>query len=318
RLIGQSAAMNNVFDLINRVAQTDSTVLVTGETGTGKELVARMIHYRSRRAAKPLVALNCASLNPNLIESDLFGHEKGAFTGALTTRRGRFEEADGGTLFLDEISEISMESQAKLLRVLQEGEIQRIGGNSRMHVDVRVIASTNRDLEGQVKSGRFRQDLFYRLMVIPIRLPPLRERIDDIGRLAAHFADVYGRRYRSSSVKISEKTNEYLSGLEWKGNVRELQHAVERAVVLSNSTELQPGDFMFDKGTGQTTSQSGTLGKYLNSKTRDYLVEVLNRTQWHKQHAAEILGMDRVTLYRLLKKHHLEEGTVRDDDLPVD
>jgi len=305
-IIGRSPAMTTILELINRVAKVDSTVLITGETGTGKELVARMIHYKSPRADKPLVALNCASLNQNLIESELFGHEKGAFTGALTSRRGRFEEADGGTLFLDEVSEIPAESQAKLLRVLQEGELQRVGGSETLHVDVRVVASSNRNLEEMVKAGDFRQDLFYRLMVIPIDLPPLRERRDDIGLLALHFADYYGKRYRSGAVKISSEALDFLSGLEWKGNVRELQHSVERAVVLSGNTELKSQDFMLIEEKSSTVPGTGTLTTYLDGKTREYLLEVLNRAGWNKQNAAEILDIERTTLYRLLKKLGIE------------
>jgi DNA-binding NtrC family response regulator len=304
-MIGRGAAMAAVFDLIDRVARTDSTVLVTGETGTGKELVARTLHYRSHRAKKPLVALNCASLNPNLIESELFGHEKGAFTGSVAARRGRFEEADGGTLFLDEISEISPELQAKLLRVLQEGDFERLGSSRQLHADVRIIASSNRNLEDEVKAGRFRQDLFYRLQVIPIRLPSLRERREDIEMLAVHFAGVYGRRYRTASVTISREGVEWLSRQDWKGNVRELQHAVERAVVLSDGETLGPKDFL-PAGEVSAEAATGKLQAALDVRTRECVKEALDRAQGCKQHAADWLGVDRVTLYRLLKRHGME------------
>jgi len=305
RLIGRSPKMLTVFEMINRVAGTDSTVLITGETGTGKEIVAKTIHYKSRRAGRPLVALNCASLNPNLIESELFGHEKGAFTGAVASRRGRFEDADGGTLFLDEIAETGVEFQAKLLRVLQEGEFERLGGNKKISVDVRLLASTNRDLQQEVDAGKFREDLFYRLRVIPIHLPPLRERADDVDLLATHFAASYGERYMSGACTVSPEGLDYLSSREWKGNVRELQHAVERAVVLSTDEILGPGDFKgFD--TGQEGARSDdTLHAFVDQKTREYLLQVLDRTGWRKQQAADILGVDRVTLYRMLKKYSI-------------
>ncbi|MEM7394652.1 MAG: sigma-54 dependent transcriptional regulator, partial [Verrucomicrobiota bacterium] len=233
RLIGQSPAMQKVFDLIHKVARTDSTVLITGETGTGKELVAQTIHFNSPRAKKPMIAFNCAAFNPNLMESELFGHEKGAFTGAVSTRRGRFEDADGGMLFLDEIGETSLEFQAKLLRVLQEKELERVGGNTRIEIDVRVLASTNRDLQDEVKEGRFREDLYYRLRVIPIHMPPLRERGDDIILLATTFMNKFSEQYNCEAESFSKKCQEYLLSREWKGNVRELEHALERAVILS-------------------------------------------------------------------------------------
>jgi len=307
RLVGRSAGMLEVFELVNRVARTDSTVLITGETGTGKELVAQTIHYRSHRADRPFIALNCASLNPNLIESELFGHEKGAFTGAVAARRGRFEEADGGTLFLDEIAETDTSFQAKLLRVLQEKELQRLGGNKKISVDVRLLASTNRDLEEAVKSGSFREDLFYRLNVIRVHLPPLRERAEDLALLADHFAATYGAAYGLDSCRVSSEALDHLASLEWKGNVRELQHAVERAVVLSGKTVLEVSDFA-PLETPSPAAAGDTLQEFIDARTREYLVQVLDRTGWRRREAAEILGIDRVTLYRMLKKLGIDKG----------
>ena len=311
RLIGRSPGMLAVFDLINRVARTDSTVLITGETGTGKELVAQTIHYKSRRADRALVALNCAALNRNLIESELFGHERGAFTGAVVARRGRFEDADGGTLFLDEISETGLEFQAKLLRVLQEGSLERVGGNRSIRVDVRLLASTNQDLREAVKAGKFREDLLYRLSVIPIHIPPLRERREDIGLLAAHFLDVYRARYQSPAKAISQAGLDYLHGLEWRGNVRELEHAIERAVVLSPRDTLGPEDFRRDEagGTDDRGADDAALAAVLDRKTREHVLAVLDRTQWRKKEAARVLGVDRATLYRMLKRYSLDASS---------
>jgi len=305
RLIGRSPKMLEVFDLVERVARTDSTVLITGETGTGKELVAQTIHYRSRRRDGPLVALNCAALNPNLIESELFGHEKGAYTGAAAARRGRFEDADGGTLFLDEIAETETAFQAKLLRVLQEGELERLGGNRKIRVDVRLLASSNRDLQREVAAGRFREDLYYRLRVIPIHLPPLRERMEDLELLAAHFAALASARCGLANRTVSPAGLEWLGAHPWKGNVRELQNAIERAVVLSDKEELGPDDFArFERAAG-TEEGGGTLPAFLDARTKEHLASVLARTGGRRQEAASALGIDRATLYRMMKKYGL-------------
>ncbi|OVE75878.1 hypothetical protein BVX97_03465 [bacterium E08(2017)] len=307
RLIGRSPAMLQIFDVINRVAITDSTVLLTGETGTGKEMVAQTIHYKSRRNSKPLIAFNCASLNSNLVESELFGHEKGSFTGAVNARRGRFEDADGGTLFLDEIAETSLEFQAKLLRVLQEGELERVGGNKKIKVDTRVIVSTNKDLEDLVKKGEFREDLFYRLKVIPINIPPLREREGDIELLADYFAASYGKRYKGGECTVSKDALSYLNSQDWPGNVRELQHTIERAVVLSEHDKLEPSDFAPIQKEQDEQPNDDLLSTFLDQKTKEHLLSTLDKTGWRKKKAADILGIDRVTLYRLLKKHSINK-----------
>ncbi len=307
RMIGRSPAMLEVLELIDRVARADSTVLITGETGTGKELVAQAVHYRSARSERPLVAVNCASLQQNLIESELFGHEKGSFTGAVATRRGRFEDADGGTLFLDEIGEISPAFQAKLLRVLQEGEFERVGGGRPIRVDVRIVASTNRDLAAEIRDGGFREDLYYRLSVIPIRLPPLRERREDIPLLVTHFVDTFAGRYGLTGCAVSAAGMEYLQGQRWPGNVRELQHVIERAVVLGGGKVFEPEDLRFGGGVAAVADEEATLQDYVAKKTREYVVRVLDRAGWRKGRAARALGVDRATLYRMIRKYRIEE-----------
>jgi formate hydrogenlyase transcriptional activator len=231
-IVGSSEAICGVLSQVTKVAKTDSTVLILGETGTGKELIARALHRRSRRSARAFVAVNCAAIPPSLITSELFGHEKGAFTGALQRRAGRFEAADGGTIFLDEIGELPVETQIALLRVLQEREFERIGSTEPLKVDVRVVAATNRDLARAVEAGTFRQDLFYRLNVFPIGIPPLRERVDDIPLLVEYLIDRYAKKAAKKFRAISKKTLELFETYDWPGNVRELQNVIERAVVL--------------------------------------------------------------------------------------
>ncbi len=310
RLIGRSPAMLAVFDMIERVARTDSTVLIAGETGTGKELVAQTIHFRSARHAKPLVAVNCAAVHANLIESELFGHEKGAFTGAVCARRGRFEEADGGTLLLDEIGDTTPEFQAKLLRALQEQTIERVGGSRPIPVNVRTLAATNRDLRQAVEKGSFREDLFYRLSVIELRLPPLRERREDIVALAMRFLDLYAKRYQCPAQTISDAGLACLTRRDWPGNVRELQHAVERAVVLSNRRALEPDDFPDPAARSAAVGQAApeTLQAALDATTREHVLHTLDRVGWRKTDAARILDIDRATLYRILRRFSLEKG----------
>jgi two-component system response regulator AtoC len=242
RIVGGGAAMQQVYKLIGRVAASDAAVLITGETGTGKELAADTLHQNSRRRRGPLIKVNCAALPETLLESELFGHEKGAFTGAVERRRGRFELADTGTIFLDEVGELAPGTQKKLLRVVQFGQFERVGGSVTLQVDVRVLAATNRDLEREVAEGRFREDLYYRLHVIRITLPPLRERREDIPSLVAHFLDLYRPAAAAPPVKISEAAMEALVAADWPGNVRQLENTIQRAVVLSDGRVITPED----------------------------------------------------------------------------
>src|SRR5438132_2179558 len=237
-IVGGSPALTAVLSQVSKVASSDSTVLIAGETGTGKELVARAIHRRSRRASRAFVAVNCAAIPRDLIASELFGHEKGAFTGALQRRLGRFELADGGTIFLDEVGELAPDTQVALLRVLQEREFERVGGRERIRVDVRVIAATNRDLTAAVADGTFRQDLFYRLHVFPVEMPPLRERREDIPMLVEYFIGCYGRRAGKKFRRVSKRTLDSLQSYPWPGNVRELQNVIERSVIVSDTDEF--------------------------------------------------------------------------------
>ena len=246
RIVGRHPAMTRVLQLARQVAGSRATVLITGESGTGKEMFARYLHAMSKRADKAFVAVNCAALPEHLLESELFGHEKGAFTGAIARKPGKFELADGGTLLLDEISEMDMALQAKLLRVLQEGEIDRVGGTETLKVDVRVLATTNRDLEDWVKQGKFRQDLYFRLNVIPLRLPSLRERSDDVLELANFFMNMYAREYELPQTALSQSATDWLRDYDFPGNVRELQNLMERAVLLANGRPVEPRHFLLE------------------------------------------------------------------------
>jgi Nif-specific regulatory protein len=292
-IIGRSAPMRELYSLIDRVAGTETTVLVVGESGTGKELVARALHERSGRAKKAFVAVNCAALPESVIESELFGHEKGSFTGAQEQRHGRFELAGGGTLFLDEIGELSLAVQAKLLRVLQEGEFQRVGGSSTLKSDVRVIVATNRDLEKEVAEGRFRADLFWRLNVFPLRVPPLRERRSDIVLLADHFAEKHGHRSGKPILRISSPAIDLLVTYHWPGNVRELENCIERAVILSTDSVIHayhlPPSLQSADSTG--TGPGSTLDASLARLERELLVEALKICRGNAAAAARRLGV---------------------------
>jgi Nif-specific regulatory protein len=292
-IIGRSAPMRELFSMMDRVAGTETTVLITGESGTGKELVARALHERSGRAKKAFVAVNCAALPESVIESELFGHERGAFTGAQELRRGRFELADGGTLFLDEIGELSQAVQAKLLRVLQEGEFQRVGGSATLKTDVRVLTATNRDLEKEVADFRFRSDLFWRLNVFPLRVPPLRERRSDIVLLADHFAEKHGRRSGKPILRISSPAIDLLVTYHWPGNVRELENCIERAVILSTDSVIHayhlPPSLQSADSTG--TGPASTLDASLARLERELLVEALKICRGNAAAAARRLGV---------------------------
>jgi DNA-binding NtrC family response regulator len=302
-MVGDSPALAAVRAKIAQVAPTDSTVLVQGETGTGKEVAARAIHAASARSGQALVTVNCAALPRELVESELFGHEKGAFTGALTQRRGRFELADGGTLFLDELGELPLEAQAKLLRVLQEREFERVGGTQSLRVDVRVIAATNRDLQAQVARGAFRADLFYRLNVFPIVLPPLRERREDIPGLVRHLAEKAARRLGRTLEAVSPAFVERAGAQPWPGNVRELENVIERALIMSGGALLDGTDLFAPATAAAPAAQPG--GGTLEDMERAYILRVLEAAGWQiegERGAARVLGLNPSTLRGRLRK----------------
>ncbi len=299
-IIGQTDQINYVFYKIEQIAASDTTVLVLGETGTGKELVARAIHNLSLRKDRALVKINCAALPPNLIESELFGHERGAFTGAQARQLGRFEVANGATLFLDEIGELPLELQPKLLRVLQDGEFERLGSSRTIKVDVRVIAATNRHLEEEVRRGRFREDLWYRLNIFPITVPPLRDRKEDIPLLVDSFVQKIAKRLGKSIENIPAKVMELLQNYHWPGNIRELENVLERAVINSSGPKLHLVDELKNPRMDSTMAN-----RSLADIERDYIVRVLEQTRWKvsgKNSAAEILGLDRSTLRARMRK----------------
>jgi DNA-binding NtrC family response regulator len=298
-LLGQSPGMQKVLELVRTVAPTDTTVLIRGESGTGKELVARAIHNLSPRRFMPIVTLHCGALTETLLESELFGHERGAFTGAQYRKKGKFEVAEGGTVFLDEISDISLKTQTDLLRVLQEKEIQRVGGIQTLKVDFRAVAATNKDLEALVKEGTFRPDLFYRLNVFGITIPPLRERKEDITLLVDHFIHKYARAMNKRLSSISRTAMDVLMNYSWPGNVRELENAVERAMVLGREPEIQASDFPLQV----TATPQPEAGVSLEDVERAHILHVLETCDWNQTRAAKVLRIDRVTLYNKIKKY---------------
>ncbi len=300
-LVGQSAAMVRVFEAIQTVGPTDATVLITGESGTGKELVARAIHYASPRRFHPLVAIHCGALTETLLESELFGHEKGAFTGAQYRKKGKFEIAEGGTVFLDEIGDISLRTQTDMLRVLQEREIVRVGGNQPIKVDFRCVAATNKPLEKLVDEGHFRPDLFYRLNVFRIELPSLRERKEDIPLLVTHFARKFSREMNKRITRVAPKAMDALQHYDWPGNIRELENAVERAMVVAQEPELREGDFVLGRG-GNAPAPMPEC-KTLDDMERLHILRVLDECGGNQTRAAEVLDIDRVTLHHKLKKY---------------
>jgi len=298
-LVGRSPAMQKVTDMIRTVAPNDTTVLVTGESGTGKELVARAIHNLSPRRFMPMVVIHCGALTETLLESELFGHEKGAFTGAQYRKKGKFEVAEGGTVFLDEISDISMKTQTDLLRVLQEKEITRVGGTQVVKVDFRVVAATNRGLESMVKEGTFRPDLFYRLNVFGIRVPPLRERGEDIPLLVDHFIRKYSQVMNKRFTSVSKPAMGLLMDYDWPGNVRELENAIERAMVIGREPEIQAPDFPLQ----HAPAAQPPPGETLEDVERAHILKTLEDCHWNQSRAARILKIDRVTLYNKIKKY---------------
>jgi len=296
-IVGQSAAMQKVFNAIETVGPTDATVLITGESGTGKELVARAIHNASPRRFHPLVVIHCGALTETLLESELFGHEKGAFTGAQYRKKGKFEIAEGGTVFLDEIGDISLKTQTDLLRVLQEHEIVRVGSTQAIKVDFRCVAATNKNLELLIEEGKFRPDLFYRLNVFRIELPPLRERQDDIPLLVNHFVRKFSLQMNKKINRVAPEAMDLLQQQAWNGNIRELENAVERAMVVAQEPEIREADFVF-----KAPSQNGT-SRSLEEIEKAHIMRVLESCGWNQTRAAEILDIDRVTLHHKIKRY---------------
>jgi DNA-binding NtrC family response regulator len=324
-MIGKSRAMARVYEMIDKVAPTDVTVLVRGESGTGKELVARAIHFRSPRARGPFIAVNCAAVSRELVESELFGHEKGAFTGAVARREGKFEAADGGTLFLDEIGDMPLETQAKLLRVLQEKRFERIGGNQSLAVDVRIIAATNQDLEAMVRQGKFREDLYYRIKVVEVRLAPLRERPEDIPLLVQHFLKDACQRFNVPLKQLTPEAMRACTERAWKGNVRSLKAAVEQAVILASGSEITPADLFSTTtpdgdGAAVPPSQAAAVApggaelldsgltfreakeKFVGEWEREYFIRALRSTGGNISRAAERTGMYRQSFQQKMRE----------------
>jgi DNA-binding NtrC family response regulator len=306
-IIGNDSSVRQLTELIERVAPSSATVAILGESGTGKELVARALHECSQRAEKPFIPVNCAAISKELIESELFGHEKGSFTGATNARKGAFEEADGGTLFLDEIGELPLDLQAKLLRALENGEIKRVGASRPAHVDVRVVAATNRDLLSTVRDGRFREDLYYRLCVVPLHLPPLRSRKGDILGLAEHFLRMYSP--RGQTVRLSPAAVERLQQHSWPGNIRELRNVVHRALLLRKGANIEPTDLTFDQEVNRDTGVSVpdlppgmTLEQMLLKLERQIVEAALRRYNNNRERVARELGVARSTLFKRLKE----------------
>ena len=314
-IIGTSYQVQQVLDRVERVAPTEARVLVTGENGTGKELVARAIHRLSSRSDKAFVEVNCAAIPSELIESALFGHMKGSFTGAVADREGKFEQAHGGTLFLDEIGDMSLEAQAKVLRVLEQGVLTRVGGSKSIEVDVRVIAATNKDLEQQIEVGAFREDLFYRLNVVPIQIPALRERREDVPMLISHFCERMANGQGVVPKRFSSSAVERLQGLPWPGNVRELRNTVERLLILSTSPEVGPDDVdLLASGRSGSQSMAGeilgleTFVEFKESAERAYIVQKLRENEWNVAETARRIEMPRSNLYKKIERY----GLVRD------
>jgi len=317
-IIGQSGKMEEVFSLVENVANSDSTIIINGETGTGKGLIARAIHKYSQRKNKPFIQINCGAIPENLLESELFGHVRGAFTGATSPKQGKFEVADGGTIFLDEIGDMSPDLQVKILRVLEEKEFEQVGGCKTIKVDVRIIAATHRELEEEVQKGNFREDLFYRLFVIPINLPPLRTRKSDIPLLISHFLKQFNEKNSRDVDGIAEEAMEIIMNHSWKGNVRELKNMVEGLVVLKGKGEITPKDLpkrLTMKNASVSLPQMDItqdgicLSTAVSEFEKNLIVQCLEQTKWVKKQAAKLLQVNRTTLVEKIKRHQLAQAS---------
>ncbi|MFO7691584.1 MAG: sigma-54 dependent transcriptional regulator [Vicinamibacterales bacterium] len=316
-MVGSSPVLRGVIESVRRAAPTSATVLIRGESGVGKELVARMIHRNSLRARERFVQVNCAAIPDDLIESELFGHEKGSFTGATDKQVGKFELADRGTIFLDEVGDMSMRTQAKVLRVLQEGEVERLGSSRTLKVDVRVIAATNKDLEEEIQRGLFREDLFFRLSVIPILVPPLRDRADDIPALVRHFAEQFTRENNFRPKRFTAEALAALQRARWKGNVRELRNAIERVIIMTPGDAVTAADFPESVRTDAPAAvlpdergeRPGTLREFKESAERAFLLEKLRENDWNISKTAETIGTPRSNLYKKLEQYNIRQDT---------
>jgi two-component system, NtrC family, nitrogen regulation response regulator NtrX len=314
QMVGESPALRSIWDAIKRAAPTNATVLLLGESGAGKELVARSIHRNSLRSRERFVQVNCAAIPEELIESELFGHEKGSFTGATEKQIGKFEQADKGTIFLDEVADMSAKTQAKVLRVLQEGEVERLGSARTIKVDVRVIAATNKDLEQEIEKGSFREDLYFRLSVIPITVPPLRDRRDDIPLLVRHFADLFSREHNRKPQRFTHAALDFMKQARWKGNVRELRNTVERLIIMTPGETIDVDDLR-DIVRVETRSAApdnekerpGTLREFKEVAERAFLVEKLREHNWNISKTAEVIGTPRSNLYKKLEQYGISQ-----------
>ncbi len=309
-IIGDSPAMQRIFDTVRRVARTDATVLISGESGTGKELLARAIHSQSPRRARPFIAINCGAIPENLVESELFGHEKGSFTGAHAQRKGRLEMADGGTVFLDEIGDLTPLIQVKLLRVLQERQLERVGGRELINLDVRVLAATNRDVRQSTLEGKFHEDLYYRLAVVTIQIPPLRDRHDDLRALAANFLERFSTHYQIKVKPFSTDAVEAMLSHTWPGNVRELENRIKRAVIMAQGRRITAADLDLE---GEAGSGTLSLKAARNEAERRVLIEALRRSQGNISRAAKAIELSRPAFHELLSKHNINAEEFRTD-----
>jgi two-component system, NtrC family, nitrogen regulation response regulator NtrX len=319
QMVGESVSLRQIWDAIKRAAPTNATVLLLGESGVGKELVARSIHRNSLRSRERFVQVNCAAIPEELIESELFGHEKGSFTGATEKQIGKFEQADRGTIFLDEVGDMSAKTQAKVLRVLQEGEVERLGSARTIKVDVRVIAATNKDLEAEIEKGSFREDLYFRLSVIPIRVPPLRDRREDIPALVKHFVDLFSRENNRRPQRFTQSALEFMQKARWKGNVRELKNTVERLLIMTPGDAIDVDDLRdvvrvetrpavpADAAGGNNSVAPGTLREFKESAERKFLVEKLRENAWNISKTAEVIGTPRSNLYKKLEQYAITQ-----------
>ena len=312
-ILGESKAIKSILEMIDKVAPLNTRVLITGENGTGKELVARAIHQKSLRENQPFVEVNCAAIPNELIESELFGHEKGSFTGAVQKRIGRFELANKGTLFLDEIGDMSHQTQAKVLRAIEDGKIERVGGGKKIEVDVRIIAATNKNLKEEIEKENFREDLFHRLNVIPINIPPLRERLEDIPILIEHFADDITKKHKKGTINFNSDAIQYLKSLNWSGNVRELRNIVERIIIIVDKREIDKKDikFLFDPAQASMDDiidDSNSFQEFKVKAERAFILKQLNINNWNISKTAEMIEIQRSHLYNKMKKYEIEKG----------